>query len=104
MSIIVPSLSNGTMSARSVTILGSTGSIGVSTLNVIQQMGGRDAFDVKAVTGSGNIGLLAEQAKAVGAQLAVTADDLLYPDLKTALAGSGIEVAAGRSGLIEAAE
>ncbi len=57
-----------------------------------------------ALTGNGNIPLLAEQAVASGARLAVTASEELYSELKDALAGTGIQVAAGRSGLIEAAE
>ena len=89
---------------RRLTILGSTGSIGTNTLDVIERLGGRERFDVVAVTGNGNIPLLAEQAKKVGAELAVTANDSQYENLKAALAGTGIAVAAGRSGLIEAAE
>lgn len=88
---------------RRVTILGSTGSIGTNTLDVIEQLGGQDAFDVVAVTGNGNVALLAEQAKAAGASLAVTADERRYDDLKQALAGSGIAAAAGRTALLEAA-
>ena len=45
-----------------ITILGSTGSIGCSTLDVVAQLGGRDRFCVAALTGNGNIALLAEQA------------------------------------------
>jgi 1-deoxy-D-xylulose-5-phosphate reductoisomerase len=89
---------------RRISILGSTGSIGVNTLDVLQQLGGRDAFDVVAVTGHSNIALLAEQAKACGAGFAVTADDNQYGALKDALAGSGIEVAAGREALVEAGQ
>ncbi len=47
---------------RTVSILGSTGSIGVNTVDVIRQLGGRDRFDVVAITGNSNIALLAEQA------------------------------------------
>ncbi|WJR69308.1 1-deoxy-D-xylulose-5-phosphate reductoisomerase [Neorhizobium sp. CSC1952] len=87
---------------RRISILGSTGSIGVNTLDVVNQLGGRETFDVVAITGNANITLLAEQAKTCGAKLAVTADDGRYAALKEALAGSGIEVAAGREALIEA--
>ena len=87
---------------RRISILGSTGSIGVNTLDVVNQLGGREAFEVVAITGNSNIALLADQAKACGAKLAVTADDRQYAALKDALAGSGIEVAAGREALIEA--
>jgi 1-deoxy-D-xylulose-5-phosphate reductoisomerase len=89
---------------RRISILGSTGSIGVNTLDVLGQLGGRDAFDVVAVTGHSNITLLAEQAKACGARLAVTADNDQYGALKDALAGTGIEVAAGREALVDAGE
>lgn len=88
---------------RRLTVLGSTGSIGVNTLDVVAHLGGRDRFEMMAVTGNGNIELLAEQALATGARLAVTADESQYVALKDALAGSGTEVAAGRSGLTEAA-
>ncbi len=88
---------------RRLTILGSTGSIGQNTLDVIAQLGGRDAFDIAAVTGHDNIGLLAEQAKACGAAFAVTANEERYRELKDALAGSGIAAGAGKNALIEAA-
>lgn len=88
---------------RRLTILGSTGSIGANTLDVIAQLGGRDAFEILALTGNGNIELLAEQARATGARLAVTADESQYSALKDALSGSGVDVAAGRTGLDEAA-
>ncbi|CAN7337919.1 1-deoxy-D-xylulose-5-phosphate reductoisomerase [Pararhizobium sp. LjRoot255] len=97
-------MTSGAPEKRRLTILGSTGSIGTNTLDVIDQLGGRDAFEIAAVTGNGNIGLLAAQATATGAELAVTASEGQYENLKSALAGTGIEVAAGRSGLIEAAE
>ena len=85
----------GSARKRRITILGSTGSIGVNTLDVIKQLGGRDAFD--------NIALLAEQASKFGAAMAATADERQYDALKTALAGTGIKVAAGREALLEAA-
>ena len=92
-----------TQPPRRLTILGSTGSIGVNTLDVVNQLGGREAFEIGALTGNGNIELLAEQARTMGAKLAVTADESQYMTLKDALAGSGVDVAAGRSGLEEAA-
>ncbi|PPJ45349.1 1-deoxy-D-xylulose-5-phosphate reductoisomerase [Rhizobium sp. KAs_5_22] len=92
-----------TQPPRRLTILGSTGSIGVNTLDVVNQLGGREAFEIGALTGNGNIELLAEQARATGAKLAVTADESQYMALKDVLSGSGIDVAAGRSGLDEAA-
>lgn len=89
---------------RRLTILGATGSIGTNTLDVVKRLGGRDSFEVVALTGNGNIPLLAQQAITHGAELAVTADDNHYASLKAALSGTGIAVASGRSGLIEAAE
>lgn len=89
---------------RTISIFGSTGSIGCNTLDVISHLGGRDAFAVTAVSGRGNIDLLARQARECGAELAVTADENRYADLKQALSGSGVAAAAGTSALIEAAE
>lgn len=97
-------MTSGANAKRRLTILGSTGSIGTNTLDVIDQLGGRDRFEIAALTGNGNIDLLAAQAKAVGAELAVTADEGQYENLKSTLSGTNIEVAAGRSGLIEAAD
>ncbi|MNH86364.1 1-deoxy-D-xylulose 5-phosphate reductoisomerase [compost metagenome] len=92
------------MDRRRISILGSTGSIGVNTLDVVAQLGGRNAFDIVAITGNSNVALLAEQAVSFGARLAVTADDKQYATLKDALAGTGIEVAAGRAALGEAGQ
>lgn len=94
----------GSTLPEKLTVLGSTGSIGTSTLDVIGQLGGRERFDIMALTGAGNVTLLAQQARALGAKLAVTSEDDNYKALKDALAGSDIKVAAGRSGLQEAAE
>ena len=96
-------MNTGSKARRRLTILGSTGSIGQNTLDVIAQLGGRDAFDIAAITGHDNIGLLAEQAKACGAAFAVTANEERYQELKDALAGTGIVVGAGKNALIEAA-
>lgn len=92
------------MDRRRISILGSTGSIGVNTLDVVDQLGGRDAFDIVAITGNSNVALLAEQARTFGARLAVTADEKQYAALKDALSGTGIEVAAGRAALVEAGQ
>lgn len=91
------------MTRRSISILGSTGSIGTNTLDVISQAEEADAFQVVALTGSGNIELLAAQAKQHRARLAVTADESQYVALRDLLSGSGIQVAAGQNGLLEAA-
>lgn len=88
---------------RTISVLGATGSIGVNTLAVIRLCGGRDAFNVVALTGSSNADLLARQAIEFGARIAVTADERHYTSLKEALSGTGIEAAAGRQALIDAA-
>ena len=91
---------------RKVTILGSTGSIGVNTLDVIahaRKIYGADAFPLAALTAQGNVKLLIEQARALRPLRAVIGDTSLYEELKTGLAGTGIEVAAGRDAVIAAA-
>ncbi|WP_337269411.1 1-deoxy-D-xylulose-5-phosphate reductoisomerase [Oryzifoliimicrobium ureilyticus] len=97
-------MASGGIEPRKLSVFGSTGSIGKNTLDVIEQVGGREFFEVLALTGNSNTELLAEQAKASGAKLAVTADADRYQSLKDALSGSGIAVAAGESGLMEAAD
>lgn len=86
---------------RRVTIFGATGSIGVNTIDLIARR--PEAFEVVALTGGRNVALLAQQARGVGAELAVTAYDDCYEALKSALSGTGIAVASGSSGLEEAA-
>ncbi len=86
---------------RSVTILGSTGSIGGNTIDLLQRY--PNSFSVVALTANRNIDLLAEQARQSGAKLAVTADPSLYNDLKEALSGSNIRAAAGPEAVEEAA-
>ncbi len=85
---------------RRVSILGSTGSIGCNTLDLIGR--NRNAYNVVALTAQTNVKTLAEQAKEFDAELAVIGDETRYGDLKDALAGTGIECAAGRSALVEA--
>ncbi|MDP2732773.1 MAG: 1-deoxy-D-xylulose-5-phosphate reductoisomerase [Hoeflea sp.] len=89
---------------RRISILGATGSIGRNTLDVMSHLGGRDAFEVPAITGMGNIGLLVEQARQTGAGFVVTADPDRYQELKSALAGTGIQAGAGPTALVEAGE
>ena len=99
-----PSL--GDVIHRRVTILGSTGSIGVNTLDVIahaRKIYGADAFPLEALTAGTNVELLIEQARAFHPRRAVIGDVALYADLKKGLAGSGIEVQAGRDAVIAAA-
>jgi len=86
---------------KRVSILGATGSVGQSTIDLIRR--DPEAFDVVALTGGGNVARLAEDARALRADLAVVAQEDLLPDLRAALDGSGVEAAAGRDALIEAA-
>ena len=88
---------------RRVSILGVTGSIGQSTVEVLEALGGRGAFQVEAVTGAANIAGLAAAARRLGSRIAVTADEARLGDLQDALAGTGIEAAAGEGALLEAA-
>lgn len=86
---------------KRVTVFGSTGSIGQNTLDLIARA--PQDYDVVALTGGRNITQLAADARRLGAKLAVTAHDDLLEDLRAALAGSGVEAAAGQAALIEAA-
>jgi 1-deoxy-D-xylulose-5-phosphate reductoisomerase len=86
---------------RRVTILGATGSVGQSTIDLIARAPA--CYDVVALTGGQNIARLAADARALGAEIAVTADEALLPELRAALDGSRVEAAAGRAALIEAA-
>ncbi|KGM46800.1 1-deoxy-D-xylulose-5-phosphate reductoisomerase [Pseudooceanicola atlanticus] len=86
---------------RRVTILGATGSIGQNTIDLIARDQGR--FSVVALTGGQNIARLAADARALRAELAVTADPALLGPLREALAGSDVEAAAGPEALVEAA-
>lgn len=87
---------------RKVSIFGATGSIGQNTIDLIQR--DREAYDVVALSGGRNIAQLAGDAIDLGAEVAVTAFDDCLPDLQAALAGTGIQAAAGQAALIEAAD
>jgi len=88
--------------ARSLTILGATGSIGRSTAEVV--LSHRDEFHVEAVVGGRNAEALAETAKRLGARFAALSDEGAGPELKEALAGTGIGSGAGRSAVLEAVD
>ncbi|GLK43246.1 MULTISPECIES: 1-deoxy-D-xylulose-5-phosphate reductoisomerase [Novosphingobium] len=90
-----------TGSLRSLTVLGATGSIGASTLDLIRR--NRDEWRVVALTAHSNAAELAKLAREFGAEVAVVADEAHLPALREALAGSGIEAAGGPVALIEAA-
>jgi 1-deoxy-D-xylulose-5-phosphate reductoisomerase len=86
---------------RTVSILGSTGSVGCNTIDLVTR--GNGSFRVEALTANTNVELLASQARKVGAKFAVVADPAQYGALKTALSGTGIEAAAGADAVMEAA-
>ncbi|MBM3511233.1 MAG: 1-deoxy-D-xylulose-5-phosphate reductoisomerase [Alphaproteobacteria bacterium] len=86
---------------RRVTILGSTGSVGGSTVDLIERNPG--AFEIEALTAHRNVAALAEQARRLKPRIAVVGDARRYQELKTALGGTGIAVAAGPEALVEAA-
>jgi 1-deoxy-D-xylulose-5-phosphate reductoisomerase len=85
---------------RSVTVLGSTGSVGTQTLSLLQD---RARFRVRALVAGRNVALLAAQARQFGAEWAVIADPTAYPALREALAGSGVQSAAGAEAVVVAA-
>jgi 1-deoxy-D-xylulose-5-phosphate reductoisomerase len=86
---------------RSVTILGSTGSVGTQTIELLAA--DPDRFQVRALVAGRNAALLAQQAIALGAEIAVVADPAAYAGLRDALAGTGIECAAGAEAVVAAA-
>src|SRR3984957_17760131 len=89
-------------SMRSITILGATGSIGASTIDLIRRNRGR--FRVEALTAARNAGALAKLARELNARFAAVADASCYGELKSALAGSGIAAGAGDEAVVEAAQ
>ncbi|OUS33398.1 1-deoxy-D-xylulose-5-phosphate reductoisomerase [Rhodobacterales bacterium 56_14_T64] len=86
---------------RKISILGATGSVGQNTIDLIRR--DCDAYDVVALTGGANIAQLAADALALQADVAVTAYEDRLDDLRAALAGTGVEAAAGQVALVEAA-
>src|SRR5947199_10062252 len=105
MQVINPALRVARTSApavRSVTVLGATGSVGMSTVDLLKRGNGK--YRVEAVTANKNAADLAKIARELNARIAVVADPAAYDELKDALAGSGIEAASGEAALIEAAE
>jgi 1-deoxy-D-xylulose-5-phosphate reductoisomerase len=86
---------------RSVTVLGATGSIGDSTMDLLRTA--PDRYRVEALTGNSNVQGLAKLAKEFGARFAAIADPARLNELREALAGTGIECGAGESAIIEAA-
>ncbi len=90
------------MDVRSVTLLGATGSVGTSTIDLIKR--NPDRYRVEALSAHTNAAALAKLARELNARFAVVSDPAAFKDLKAALADSNIEAGAGESALIEAAE
>ena len=86
---------------RSVTVLGSTGSVGTQTIELLAA--DPDRFRVRALVAGRNAARLAEQAMALRAEVAVVSDVAAYAVLRDALAGTGIETAAGPEAVVAAA-
>lgn len=89
---------------RRISIFGATGSVGEQTVELILRAGGPDTYRTVALTGGRNIARLAEQARALRAELAVCADPADLPALREALAGTGTETAAGPQAIAGAAD
>src|SRR5262244_4004832 len=87
---------------RTVTLLGATGSVGASTIDLLKRE--RKRFRVEAVSANKNAAALAAAARELDARFAAIGDPAAFGDLKSALSGTGIKVAAGESGLMQAAE
>ncbi len=86
---------------RTVTILGATGSVGTSTLDLIERE--PNLYRVRALTANGDVTKLAAAARRTHAELAVVADEACLPALRDALAGTATRVAGGRAAVIDAA-
>ena len=89
------------MAVKIVTILGSTGSVGTQTLDILAE--NSENYHVRALVGGSNIALLAKQARKFRPELTVVADPSLLEALRSALADSDLPCAAGRAAVIEAA-
>lgn len=87
---------------RTVTLLGATGSIGSSTVDLLRRQPAR--YRVEAVTAHRNGAALARLARELGARFAVVADPAAYQELKDGLAGTAISAGAGAAALVEAAQ
>ncbi|HLI98616.1 MAG TPA: 1-deoxy-D-xylulose-5-phosphate reductoisomerase [Bradyrhizobium sp.] len=86
---------------RSVTVLGATGSIGDSTMDLLRAS--RDRYQVEALTARGNVPALAKLAREFDVRYVAVADPGRLTELKEALAGTRTECGAGDSAVIEAA-
>ncbi len=89
---------------RSISVFGATGSVGESTFDLLMREGGAQAYRTVTLTGGRNVQRLAEMARALRAEIAVTAFDECLAPLREALAGTGIAVAAGTQAVHDAAD
>ncbi len=85
---------------KTLSILGSTGSVGRSTVDLVLSQ--PQNFDVQVITAQSNVDLLAQQARVLKAKRAVIGDETLFAALKEKLSGTDVEVAAGRAAVVEA--
>src|SRR5688500_16489545 len=88
---------------RRISIFGATGSVGANGVDLIRRAGGPEAYHTVALTGGRNIARLAQMARDLRAEVAVTAHPELLDDLRDALAGSAVQAAAGPQAMVEAA-
>ena len=88
---------------RRISIFGATGSVGANGVDLIRRAGGPEAYHTVALTGGRNIPRLAQMARDLRAEMAVTAHSELLDDLRDALAGSAVQAAAGPQAMVEAA-
>ncbi|MBE2277373.1 MAG: 1-deoxy-D-xylulose-5-phosphate reductoisomerase [Rhodobacteraceae bacterium] len=89
---------------RRLSIFGATGSVGEQTVDLILRAGGPRTYRTVAVTGGQNVTRLAQIARELRAEIAVTADPARLDDLRTALRGSETQAAAGPAAMLEAAD
>ena len=91
-----------TAAPRRLAILGSTGSVGTQTVDLVARA--PEKYQVVALTAHKNVKLLAEQTRQLKPELVVIADETKYQELKDALAGQKVEIAAGAKAVVDAAE
>lgn len=89
------------MGLKTLSVLGSTGSVGTQTLDVISE--NRNGYQISALIGGRNVALLAEQARKFRPEITVVSDESLLGELREALAGTNLRCAAGRAAVLEAA-
>ena len=89
------------MGLKRLTILGSTGSVGTQTLDLVAET--PDAYQICALVGGRNVELLAAQARRFRPDITVISDESLLPALREALVGTGLMAAGGRGAVLEAA-